>query len=325
MMRELSLQQAGCKHCVVHHQTLTSHLNPEPHKRTFLASSADTPPFSSMTEAMDLATPTAELPAPKNTMRASFSSVPCAFMPLMNLRKGTGAGKLQVALPGGSGPGEGSECPSHWVLTWPAHFGCPPCGHDGAGALDVVVEAQHLLPHALQDLECLQRRDATLSAAPGVESWPECQPCRTAPRPCTVPDVSGGMAPTWGAPCLFESLQTGSARLGSGLSPPCKTPCSRHLAVVTTRLRRAVIQKSLMVADDSLYNFHLLLATDPVLLSALHATQTAYSIVPPGHVHFEPQPTDHWSMTHEVELVVPKLFVVSANIEHCITATHSQQ
>ena len=40
-----------------------------------------------MTEAMDLATPTAELPAPKNTMRASFSSVPCAFMPLMNLQK----------------------------------------------------------------------------------------------------------------------------------------------------------------------------------------------------------------------------------------------
>lgn len=66
---------------------------------TFLASSADTPPFSSMTDAMDLATPTAELPAPKNTMRASFSSVPCAFMPLMNLHETLALVKLKLFRP----------------------------------------------------------------------------------------------------------------------------------------------------------------------------------------------------------------------------------
>ena len=37
------------------------------------------------------------------------------------------------------------------------------------------------------------------------------------------------------------------------------------------------------------------------------------------------QATDNWSVTYEVELVVPKFLIVSTNIEHCITGVESEQ
>ena len=54
--------------------------------RTFLASSKGRCSSFSMSCAIKVATPTALLPAPKNSTRASRSGVPCAFIPLMNLR-----------------------------------------------------------------------------------------------------------------------------------------------------------------------------------------------------------------------------------------------
>ncbi len=130
--------------------------------RTFRASSADTPPLSSMTEAMDLATPTAELPAPKNTMRASFSSVSCAFMPLMNLRH-----RQEILSQHISGTCVALGCASGLLLGVNGETDCgtqagPPRGHNGARALNVVVEAQHLLPHAIQDAKCLQEFELRL-------------------------------------------------------------------------------------------------------------------------------------------------------------------
>ena len=55
--------------------------------RTFLASSKEIPVSLLMSCAIMVATPTAELPAPKKMMRASFSGVCWAFMPLMKLQQ----------------------------------------------------------------------------------------------------------------------------------------------------------------------------------------------------------------------------------------------
>ena len=55
--------------------------------RTFLASSKEMPVSLLMSCAIMVATPTAELPAPKKMMRASFSGVCWAFMPLMKLHR----------------------------------------------------------------------------------------------------------------------------------------------------------------------------------------------------------------------------------------------